>query len=288
MAQSFDAELANLEALAHAEPSSTRDALSKALRHRNNFIVAKAAKLVVDHQHLELAPELTQAFDRFLKDPVKTDPQCWAKNALLRALSDMAYQEPDLFLTGMRHIQMEPVWGGTSDTAGTLRGLSAMGLVQCRSLSNLQVLTHLTQLFADKELPVRVNAARAVERIGTDAAILLLRLRAELGSDAPELLGACYSAVLHLEGPSAIPWAAAFLHPLAPDDASAEAAFHILQNAWKKTRDQDFRATLLSAIAQTRQDAAWEFLLEQAAEGSPSAREALEHSAAPANVLARL
>lgn len=299
MAKSFDAELAALESLADVSPAETEAPLRKALTHRNNFIVAKAAKLVAKQDHHRLIPELTQAFNRYLADGAKTDPQCWAKDAIAKALASFEYQEPDLFLAGMRHIQMEPVFGGSADSAGPLRGICALALVQCRSISNTQVLTHLGPLFADKELSVRVNAARAVEQVGTDAASLLLRLRAELGSDEPELLGACYSGVLRLEGPSAIAWAAKFLHPLVPDDASAEAAFAIadtrteaaftlLQSTWKQTRDPDFRGTLMTAMALTRQDAAYEFLLAEAADGSRTAREALENTAPPQEILARL
>jgi hypothetical protein len=303
MARSFDAELAALETLRAAPPAETEAPLRKALAHRNNFIAAKAAKIAAEHNHHSLTSDLAEAFPRFLADGAKTDPQCWAKNAIAKTLSDFEYQEPDLFLAGLAHIQLEPVWGGSADSAGPLRGLCAMGLVQCRNLSNTQVLTHLIPLFADKELPVRVNAARAVEQIGTDAASLLLRLRAELASDEPELLGACYSGVLHLEGPSALPWAAKFLRPLAPDDASAEAAFAIaetrteaaflqLKSTWKQTarigQAADFRGTLLTAIALTRQEAAYNFLLEEIAEGSRTAREALENSAPSPEILARM
>jgi hypothetical protein len=49
----------------------------------------------------------------------------------------------------------------------------------------------------------------------------------KLASDDPEILGACYSDVLALEGPIAIPWAAQFLPP--EDDAAAEAAMAIAQ-----------------------------------------------------------
>jgi hypothetical protein len=302
-ARGFDAELAQLESLRDADPASTIDAIRKALGHRNNFIVAKAAKLAAAHHHRDLTSELVAAFDRFLRDAVKSDPQCWAKNALIEALSHFEYQEPEVFLAGMKHIQLEAVWGGSSDTAGTLRSLSAMALVQCRGLSNTQVLTHLTPLFADKQLPVRVNAARAVEQIGTDASALLLRLRAELASDEPELLGACYSGVLRLEGPSAIPWAAKFLvnpNPREePDAASAEAAFAIAETrteaaatlliaTHKRARDPDFRGTLLAALAMTRQEKAIDYLFDEIADGNKTAREALENSAPSNEVLERL
>jgi HEAT repeat protein len=299
MPKGFEAELATLESLAQLTPAETEQPLRKLLTHKNNFLVAKAAKLTSEHNHRSLIPALLETFHRFLKDPAKTDPQCWAKNAIAKALCDLEYQEPELFLTGIATHQLEGTWGGTTDTAGTLRSQSALGLVQCRALSNGAVLEHLLPLFTDKELAVQVNTARAVEQIGTEAASLLLRLRAELGSGEPELLGACYSGVLHLEGPRALDWAAKFLHPLAPDDTSAEAAFAIadtrteaafqlLQSTWKQTRDPDFRGTLLTAIALTRQPAAWDFLLEEAAGGSRTAREALETSAPPAQILERL
>ena len=298
-ARSFDAELATLETLRDADPATTEAPLRKALTHRNNFIVAKAAKLAALHNHQALTTDLATAFPRFLENPVKSDPQCMAKNALAQALAAFDYQEPDLFLTGMAHIQLEPSWGGASDSAGTLRGLCALALVNCRSLSSHNVLLHLTPLFADKQLPVRVNAARAVEQIGSESAALLLRLRAELASDEPELLGACYSGVLRLEGPHAIPWAAKFLHSTAPDEASAEAAFAIaetrtaeafmlLQTHYHQAFDPDFRGTLLTAIALTRQEAAIDFLFTLITKGNRTAREALETTAPSPATLERL
>jgi len=302
-ARGFDAELAQLETLRDADPASTLEPTRKALGNRNNFIVAKAAKLAAAHDHHPLTDLLAATLRRFLAEGAKSDPQCWAKNALAETLSKFEYQEPELFLAGMRYIQLEGTWGGTTDTAATLRGICALALVQCRGLSNTQVLTHLTPLFADKALPVRVNAARAVEQIGTDASALLLRLRAELASDEPELLGACYSGVLRLEGPSAIPWAAKFLtnpNPREePDAAAAEAAFAIAETrteaavtlliaTHKKTRDPDFRGTLLAALALTRQDKAIDYLFDEIADGNKTAREALENSAPSSEVLERL
>src|SRR6266568_5965124 len=99
----------------------------------------------------DLTCELLQAFGRFFENPVKTDPQCWAKNALSRALAALEYQESEIFLRGIRHIQMEPVWGGRSDTAGTLRATCALALVQCRSLSENDLLSYLLELLADTD-----------------------------------------------------------------------------------------------------------------------------------------
>jgi len=299
-ARDVEQQAAGLESLRSATPDVATTSLRKALQHRNNYLVSKAAKLAADLSLTELIPDLATAFARFIDNPIKTDPQCWAKNAIAKALASLEYQEHELFLQGMRHIQLEPVWGGTSDTAGNLRGTCALALVQCRDLNSTRLLSLLTELFADKELPVRVNAARAVEQIGSDAAMLLLRLRAELASDEPELLGACYSGVLHLEGPSAIPWAARFLFH--QDDASAEAAiaiaetrapeaFTTLKESFTRSRDPWFRTALLSAIALTRQDEAYNWLLtliESDDGDTKDAHEALCRSNPPTTILERL
>ncbi len=190
--------------------------------------------------------------------------------------------------------------GGSADTAGTLRGTCALALVQCRELDSRRLLTHLTPLFADKELTVRVNVVRAVVQVGTDSAALLLRLRAELASDKPELLGSCYSGVLALEGATAIPWAAKFLSP--EDDAAAEAAmaiaqthtpeaFQVLRSSFGKARDPWFRTAALSAIALTRQQEATDWLLDIIAKEHPHAADACEalcRSAPSAATLDRL
>jgi hypothetical protein len=302
MAASHDieAQVASLEALRNASSSEASSALRKALQHRNNFLVSKAAKLTADLNLTDLTPDLATAFHRFLTNPAKTDPQCWAKNAIAKSLATLEYQEHELFLLGVNHIQLEPVWGGSADTAGPLRSTCALALIQCRSLNSTQLLSHLTPLFADKELPVRVNAARAVEQVGSDAAMLLLRLRAELASDEPELLGACYSGVLHLEGPRAIPWAAKFLQH--EDDAAAEAAiaiaetrtpeaFATLKAAYETATDHWFRTTLLTAIALTRQDEAFTWLLtliEREERNHPEAHEALCRSKPPSAILEKL
>ena len=296
----IEEQAAALEALRQAPTHLAEIGLRKALQRRNNFLVAKAARVAADLKASSLTPDLVAAFTRFLDNPVKSDPQCWAKNDTAKALATLEYQEHKLFLQGMRHIQLEPVWGGTADTAGSLRGTCALALVQCRGLDSVRLLTVLTELFADKELPVRVNAARAVEQVGSDAAMLLLRLRAELASDEPELLGACYSGVLHLEGPGAIPWAAKFLP--SGDDAAAEAAiaiaetrdpeaFTTLKKSFDEARDPWFRTALLVAIALTRQDEAFDWLLtliERDDRDSKDAHEALCRSGPPNVILKKL
>src|SRR5208283_4720917 len=191
----FEEQLAALEQLRHQPPQASIEPLRRALNHRNNYIVAKAVDLVREFSLPELIPELLVAFDRFFANPIKTDPQCWAKNAISRALASFEFQDAAVFLRGMRHIQHEPVWGGQSDTAATLRATCALALVPCRSLPETDLLTYLIGLFTDKDKSVRVEAVRAVQQVGSPSASLLLRLKAILAGDEPEVLGACYNGI---------------------------------------------------------------------------------------------
>jgi HEAT repeat protein len=283
--RSFDDQIATLDRLRQSPPEACVEPLRKALEYRNNFVVAKAADLVREFLLPQLTPDLLRAFDRFFENPVKTDPQCWAKNALSRTLAAFEHQDTAVFLRGMQHTQLEPVWGGRSDTAGTLRATCALALVQCRSLLEPDLLSYLLDLLADKDKSVRVEVIRAIEQVGSPSAALLLRLKAVLASDEPEILGACYTGILHIDGVSAIPWLTRFL--AAADDAAAEAALAIagthspdglgiLQQYLAKATDPCFRSVLLSAIALTRQDAALEFHLDLVQKESPDAEAAIE------------
>jgi hypothetical protein len=241
-----------------------------ALKHQNNYIVARAADQAAQRRLEDLLLDLLAAFDRFFEEPEKRDPQCWAKNSLSRALAALEYQEPEPFLRGIKHIQLEGTWGGRSDTAGTLRGTCALALVQCRAVPEVELLRLLVDVLIDTDKSARGEAIRALEQIGSPTCSLLLRLRAQIGGDEPEILGACYTAVLRMEGNSALPWASRFL--AAGDDAAGEAAlaiaathtveaFGLLKAQWEKTHDPWLRSVLLSAVALTRQSAAMEFLL---------------------------
>lgn len=267
----FEEQLAALDELRQQSPETSIEPLRKALGRRNNYLVAKAADLTREFRLAALIPELLAAFDRFFTNPIKTDPQCWAKNALSRTLAALEYQEPAVFLRGIHHTQLEPVWGGTSDTAGTLRGTCALALVRCRSLSENELLTYLIELLADKDKSVRVEAVRAIEQAGSHSAALLLRLKAVLAGDDPEVLGACYGGILGIEGAAAIPWISRFL--TTADDNAAEAAlaiatncspqaFDTLRERFLGEHDPWFRSVLLSAIALTRQPLANDFLFE--------------------------
>lgn len=303
----FDKELAEIEALSEAlKAGAPLDAaviehLRKSLAHRNNFIVAKAAKLVADSLIVSLLPDALAAYGRFFIDAETADPQCWAKNALVKTLVALEHRQKDAYLRGLRHHQLEATWGGKTDTAGTLRGASAHALVNCPGLSDQELLTLLLELFADADKAVRVEAARAVGNVGGPSAVLLLRLRALLGKgEEPEVLGACYAALLDLEGARAIPFVAANLEE--GDDLSGEAAFALSEQRkpealaaliarYRKGADTWFGGVLLSAVALTRLPEAIDFLIAMIARDTreaPAAIEAIGRSSPPDEWRARV
>jgi len=287
----FDNELAALEALTEqlraaltASPEQV-ESLRKFLAHRNNFLVSKAARLAGDLELAQLLPDLLVSYDRFFTDAVRADPKCWAKEALAKALVKLGHRSKDAYLRGMRHHQMEPSWGPDIDTAGALRGTCAHALVDCPGISDADLLTALLEPLTDSDKTVRMEAARSMAAVGGVSAALLLRLRAMLGNDEPEVLGAVYSALLSLDGTAAVPLVVKALE--AGDDTAAEAAFALadmrnpealaaLLARLRAGADSWFMAVLLSSIALTRLPEALDFLLALVARDAREAPEAIE------------
>jgi HEAT repeat protein len=291
----FDEELGRLEALAVAlrdTNAPTPDQITylrKALAHRNNFLVSKAARLAADYELLQLLPDILAAYNRFFLDAARTDPQCWAKEALAKALVKLGHRSKEEYLRGMRHHQMEPSFGPPIDTAGTLRATCAHALVDCPGISDSDLLTALLDPFTDTDKTVRMEAARAIANVGGISAALILRLRALLGSapteSEPEVLGAVFSSLLSLEGAQAVPLVSQALEP--GDDFSAEAAFALAELRTESAlatllarlragADPWFTGVLLSAVALTRLPAAIDFLIASIERDERSATEAIE------------
>jgi HEAT repeat protein len=281
----FDAKLAALDALKCAESGPEREAaLGKALGDRSNYVVAKAARIAGEICAKALIPKLLAAFDRFMTNPAKADPQCWAKTAIIKALSALGHDDAEVYVRGLRHVQMEPVWGGRQDMAGALRANCANALVDCRGIPDLDVLEYIIEALADRDKSVRVEAARAIGRIDRREAGLLLRLRALIGDSEPEPLGAVYSALLAIEGRRGIPFIGRFL--AAKDDAAQEAALalatthepaalELLLAALEHAKEPALRNTFATAIALTRLPEAIDFLIAQVEAGSRAASGAL-------------
>jgi hypothetical protein len=284
----FDEQMAALDALKGRElEADSRLLVRKMLGSRSNLLVAKAARLAGDAGLDELTPDVLAAFERFFIDAAKTDPQCWAKNALSKALVKLEHRDKDVYLRGMRHHQLEPVWGGQSDTAGALRGTCTHALVDCPGISDADLLTALLEPLTDTDKTVRMEAARAIGQAGGPSAALVLRLRALLAKAEPEVeaMGAVYSALLAVEGARAITVVAAALEE--GDDLAAEAAFALaemrtpeamsaLMERLRAGADTWFGSVLLSAIALTRLPEAMDYLIAAIARDAREAPDAIE------------
>jgi hypothetical protein len=264
-------QLEMLSALRAAGPGDTAiAALRSGLRNRVNVVVAKSAALADEFQLKELMPELLQAFERLFADPVKSDPQCWGKNALARAIKDLGHADSALFVRGARHIQMEPVWGGQEDTAPTLRGTCLLALVQCTDITRERVLRHLVDALADRAKPVRIDAVRTLREMEGMESALLLRLKAKAGDRETEVTGQVFDSLLALERDEAIPFVAEFLASEGDDRQEAALALGasdlaesvpILTRAWEHSRMRDRKQMLLRAMSASRQQSSREFLL---------------------------
>lgn len=278
-ARKIEYELDQLNAL-RSGPSSPEKivALRKALRDRVNLLAAKAATIAAGLGLTELIPELESAFARFFQDPIRTDPQCWAKNAISKALKDLDYAESPLFLRGLYHVQMEPVYGGHADSAAVLRETCALALVQCRDIPRQEIMQHLVNALTESSATVRAGAARAIESMGGPEAALLLRLKARSGDKEPAVTGQVLDSVLTSEGESAITFVAAFLESR-DEDVQEQAALslgvsklpgavEVLKGSYSKHRNHRLAEPLLRAISASRQEAALEFLLNLVRNGT--------------------
>ncbi|MGH9581662.1 MAG: HEAT repeat domain-containing protein [Bryobacteraceae bacterium] len=274
----IEQQLESLAAL-RAQPTAegTPAVLRTALRDRVNIVAAKAAQITGELQLSELIPDLLLAFERLFLNPAKHDPQCWGKNAIAKALKYLDYDESAPFLRGMKHVQMEPVWGGQEDTATTLRGTSALALLQCSDITRENKLWSVMRLLSDPAAPVRRDAAVALQQLAGIESALLLRLKARMGDKEPAVTGQVLESILAIEGEGGVSFAAEFLG--SPDQAIREeaalalgasrlaGALSPLKEAWDRARNAEDRPTILRAMAASRQGGAIEFILSVVREG---------------------
>ena len=266
--------------------------LRKALKDRSNYVAGRAATLLGERGFDAAVPDLLAAFERFFQDPGKSDPQCWAKNAIAAALKGLGHREAATYIRGIGHIQMEPVYGGKADTAMTLRGTCALALIDC-PMTAISILRHLTALLADAEAGVRIDAVRAITHLADPSGLLLLRLKALTGDSAPEVLGQCFSALLACEAASdAVPFIERFLRS-ADTDTQLEAACALAQSAEPQALDAvkhywedrlptiEIRRAILLNLGASPQRAAFDLLrevMETRPDLAATAREALAAS----------
>ena len=252
-----------------------RAAFSKALAAKSNLVVAKAARLIGAAQWLDLTDEMVAAFHRMIEKGSAIDKACAATIAIARALVQLDFDAPDLYLRGIRHIQMEGSYGPPVDAATELRAVCAMGLANSTYPHKLR---ELVPLLVDKEWQVRAGTIRALAVIGNEAASLLLRYKMLSGDKDPEVTSECFSAVLVVEGGDGIPLVASFTSSSDPEVREAAIlamgasrrtdAVDWLLARFPQTADSTGRKLILLALSTSRSEAATAFLLDLIRTGS--------------------
>jgi len=268
--RALEDQLAALHALRTAPiTADTLAQLRQALTNHNSHVVATVAEIAGEAELADLEPDLAAAFAALMRNPAKTDPGCRAKTAIANALRACECPAEAVFLQGVRHVQMEPVWGGQVDTAAPVRGACALGLVAMRSRHALLELAHL---LADPEPDARIAAARALAYSTDPAGIPLLHFKILTGDTHAAALYECFLALLKLDVDTSLAFVAEYLKnadpaiaesaALALGESRQESAFAVLRDAWEDTFDAERRRTLLLALATLRSEPALDYLLD--------------------------
>jgi len=279
--------ISELKRLRSGSPEAAESVLKKALQDKSNLVIAEAAKIIGELQRTNLLPELLAAFARLFEEPVKSDPKCWGKTAIIKALIALDHGDSAAFLRSAGHIQMEPVYGGLEDSAVHLRANGILALVQCVDLTRGDILRRVVDALADPSDTVRIEATRTLEQMNGEEAAVLLRLKAYSGDKRSAVIGQVFDSLLMLEKDRVVDFVAGFLKSADPetrDEAALSlgasrlpAAVRKLIDVWKETRDREFSTVILRALSSSRDESALGFLLGLVREGlSRDASAALE------------
>ena len=273
----IDQQIADLQQVAEMESGEELERrLVKALANRHYRVVAAAAKICEERFVYALEKQLVEAFRRLTNNPVKKDPNCIAKNALIRALTALDCSDVNFFLETLHYQQMEPVWGGSVDTAVDIRGSAAMGLA---NTGYHRAAMELAPMLMDPEVPVRRQVVQAIAVLRVDQAEPLLRLKAVSGDEEPEVMAEVLSTLIRMEPELSAPFVAAFMEDedpvvvesavLALGDATAVETLEPLINHYEEISIQpEERRLLIRGIALHRHERAMSWLLEQLVESS--------------------
>jgi hypothetical protein len=264
----LEQELAQIRAIRNSpESHDVQRDLAPFLYHKSNHAVAAAAEAARELEAEALAPDLIAAFMGLMKHPSERDPGCKALQAIAGALATFGADAAEVYLAGIRHVQMEGSFGPPVDVAAALRGLCARGLVR---MAHPDALYETINVLADPKIPARVGAVRALGDSGSLAGELAVRLKILQGDDA-EVIAECFMALLSLAPTRSVPFVSKFLCGQ-PDEVIESAALALgesrltsaltpLLEAYAAQIRRPLRKTFLLAAAMLRRDEAVEFLL---------------------------
>ncbi len=254
------------------------------LRNRSNLVVAKAAKVAGEREMRAVAPDLADSFHRLMIDPLRLDKRCAALTEIVTALYQLDCDDPDPYLIGLRHIQMEGSYGPPVDAAAKLRGLCAQGLLRTRYPSAVD---EVVRLLVDREPAARAGAVKALATNGGEAGVLLLKLKVHTGDPEPEVLAECFAGLLASAPERSVSLVGEYVDSaneavaeaaiLALGESRNERAFEILKDKWQRSVRGPLRRVLLLAMACSKLEPAIACLLAISREASPqTAAQAIE------------
>jgi HEAT repeat protein len=243
--------------------------LAPFLADKHFRVVAKAATVAGERSLSDLTPDLLAAHARFLDDPVKRDPNCIAKGAIARALVNLGCDNVDFYLAGIRYTQLEPVWGGSADSAIDVRCSCALGLV---NTGYSRAVHELTTLLHDNESRARTGAAHAISCGNPREAEAVLRLKVLVGDKEAEVIGECFTGILTIAPLECLPFVAAYLSDenesirdfaaLALGECRNPKVVEYLRAAWEACGALgEFPIVLIRAAALNRTEPAFDWLV---------------------------
>lgn len=261
-------KLAKIEALRHSQLTEADfEWFKNWLAKEKNFVVASIAKIVAQKELISLQDDLADTFDRFMQDPVRSDPGCTAKTEIAHTLQTLQYSRPGIFEKGISHFQLEPVYGGKEDTAAALRVNCALGLVQ---QNPPDVAFYLADLLADPVRDARIGAVRAIAFSGQAFGAPLLRYAARVLENDPGLMYEIFAGLLTIDAQRSTQFVGVYLaHPstavresaaLALGENGTNEALQYLSSAWETSLDPAEREIYLTALTLLRTDEAIDFL----------------------------
>jgi hypothetical protein len=273
----IDQQLADLHQAAEEQSRETLERpLANALGNSHYRVVAAAARICEEKFVYSMETHLKESFRRLIENAVKRDPSCIAKRAIIRALTAIDCADVNFYLDALHYRQMEPVWGGSADTAADIRGFAAMGLA---NTSYYRAAAELAPMLADPEIQVRRQVIQAVAVLRPEQAEPLLRLKAVMGDAEPEVTSEVFSALVRMEPEESARFVAGFMEAddpllvesalLALGDSAAPETLEPLITRYEESWIQhEQRRSLIRGIALHRHERALEWLLEQIVEGS--------------------
>ncbi len=261
----FEEEQAALSiVVANPRSDDARQRLLAGLRSKRSLVVARAARLIKEHHLDGFDDDLKAAFDRYMPDPVKSDPTCAAKLAAIEALDYGESGDAEPFLRAVDHEQ----WEGGNDTAAPMRARAVLALAR---IGHADFDLVAAQLLTDQTAPVRQAALDALGHRGdrANAALALLKLRS--GDEDPLVTLAAMTALMTL----APAWGLEELRDrldskneetrelaaVALGQSRSDEALTVLLNALERCSRSEERAAILRGAGLHRSDGALDALL---------------------------